>query len=71
MAKAKLIAALTLIIIALIVVLQNTEPVETKILFLTIIMPRAALLAMTMLIGLITGILLSLGFIGKRSGKEK
>ena len=70
MTKAKLISALTLILIALILILQNTEPVDTKILFLTITMSRAALLAITMLIGVITGILLSLHFTAKRTRKK-
>ena len=70
MGKAKLITALVLVTITLIIVLQNTQPVETKILFLTVTMPRAALLGITMLIGLGAGILVSLGLVAKRSGKK-
>ena len=55
MVKAKLIAALVIVSLVLIVVLQNTQPVETKILFVTLTMPRAALLAITMLIGIGVG----------------
>jgi uncharacterized integral membrane protein len=44
-------------LLTLIVVLQNTQAVETKILFLTITMPRAALLFGTFLIGFGLGVL--------------
>jgi putative membrane protein len=61
MVKLKLSAALAMILIVLIVVFQNTELVETKLLFVTVTMPRAALLAITMLIGVAAGILVALG----------
>ncbi|MBU3946596.1 MAG: LapA family protein [Proteobacteria bacterium] len=60
MLKVRLYTALTLIVIVLIVVLQNTEPVETKLLFATITMSRAALIAITLLIGIAAGILIAL-----------
>jgi uncharacterized integral membrane protein len=43
-------------LLALIVVLQNTEAVNTKILFLTVTMPGAALLFGTLLIGFVLGV---------------
>jgi uncharacterized integral membrane protein len=43
-------------LLALIVVLQNTEAVNTKILFLTVTMPGAALLCGTLLIGFALGV---------------
>lgn len=49
------IAALTLLV--LIVVLQNTQVVETNVLFLTLTMPNAALLFGTLIIGFAIGIL--------------
>jgi uncharacterized integral membrane protein len=61
MIKLKLIAALTLILLVLIVVFQNTEPVATRFLFVSFIMPRAALLVITFLVGAIAGLLLSFG----------
>ena len=72
MVKAKLIAALVLIAIVLVVVFQNTQPVETRILFMTLTMPRAALLAITMLIGIGVGILAALGILRRKpkTGKE-
>ena len=70
MTKAKLIAALVLVAITITVVLQNTQPVETRLLFVTVTMPRAALLGITLLIGIAVGILVSLGLTARRS-KDK
>lgn len=60
MKKAKLIAVLILAILCLIIVLQNKAPVETKVLFITITMPRAVLLLTTTAIGFALGVLVSL-----------
>lgn len=57
MSKAKIVVAAVLAILILIVVLQNTEAVETRILFTTITMPRAALLFGTLVVGFVVGIL--------------
>jgi len=54
-----------------VVIFQNTEPVETRLLFMKITMPRAGLLAMTLLIGIVSGILLTLGWSAKRAKKDK
>ena len=56
---AKLIAAVVLVLLAAVVVLQNTEPVETKILFINITMPRAALLFVNLVIGFVVGFLVA------------
>ena len=69
MARAKLIAALVLVALVLIIVFQNTQPVETKFLFVTLTMPRAALLATTMLIGIGIGMLVALGMSGSKNKK--
>jgi putative membrane protein len=61
MLRAKLIAALVLVAVVLVIVFQNIQPVETKFLFVTVTMPRAALLSITMLIGIAIGILVALG----------
>lgn len=47
-------------ILVLIIVLQNTESVETRILFVTIAMPRVLLLLLMALLGFVAGI-----FVGK------
>ena len=70
MARVKHIAALILAALALIIVLQNTQSVETKFLFATVTMPRAALLAVTMLIGVVVGILVTLGLSARRPRKD-
>jgi uncharacterized integral membrane protein len=46
-------------LVVLIIVLQNTEAVQTDILFLKITMPRAVLLFGTLVIGFVLGILAS------------
>lgn len=58
MFKVKLIATIVLVALVGIVVLQNTEAVETKVLFMSLTMPRAALLASTWIIGVLCGLLI-------------
>lgn len=60
MKKIRLVSVLVLAILVVIVVLQNTGAVETRLLFATVIMPRALLLFTTALIGFALGILTSL-----------
>lgn len=60
MKQAKISAVLILAIVCLIIVLQNTATVETKILFISITMPRAVLLLVTTAIGFALGVLVSL-----------
>ncbi len=54
--KAKIAAVALLALLVLIVVLQNTQAVETKVLFLSVTMPRAALLFGALVVGFIIGI---------------
>jgi len=60
MQRFKLITAAILALLGVVIILQNTEPVETKLLFLSITMPRAVLLLGTTLIGFALGVLVSL-----------
>jgi len=53
--KATLIAILLVLIV--IVTLQNTETVDTKVLFMTLSMPRALLLFITLAVGVVIGLL--------------
>jgi len=62
MKKLKLYVALAAVGISTIVIFQNTAVVDTKILFMTISMPRAALLAVTLAIGISVGIMLGWKF---------
>jgi len=57
--KVKIASAAILVIIALIIAFQNRESVDTKLLFATVTMPRAALLFITLVIGFTGGILTS------------
>ena len=59
MKKVKFIGIVVLLILIGIIVLQNTESVETKILFLTITMPRALLLMATAAFGFLIGLIAS------------
>ncbi len=66
MPKLKLIALLVLAVLAVVLVLQNTQAVATRLLFVRVSMPLAALLALTLLIGFAGGVLAALK-VGKRS----
>ena len=55
--KLKLVAIGVIALFAVIVVLQNTQAVETKLLFLTLTLPNAALLFGTLIIGFAIGVL--------------
>jgi uncharacterized integral membrane protein len=70
MMKAKLILALAMVALCLVLIFQNMQQVETKILFITVTMPRAGLLAITMLIGVAVGILIALWLARRQSGQD-
>lgn len=70
MKKTRLIVMLVLAVLVVIVLLQNTEAVETRLLFATVIMPRALLLFTTALVGFALGILVSLMWIRKQEKLE-
>ena len=57
MNKLKVVAIAVIALFAVIVVLQNTQAVETKLLFLTLTLPNAALLFGTLIIGFAIGVL--------------
>jgi uncharacterized integral membrane protein len=58
-AKLKVIAVLLAVVLMTIIVIQNTEVVETRVLFLTMRLPRALLLALTFAAGAIVGLLIA------------
>lgn len=70
MDRFKMISTAILALLGVIIILQNTEPVETKILFLSITMPRAILLIGTTLIGFALGVLVSFFFKRKDETKQ-
>ena len=69
-AKVKLIVFLVLVVLAIVVVLQNTEAVETRLLFATITMPRALLLFTTTIIGFAAGVLVARSLSKKRKSGD-
>ena len=66
MPKIKLIALLLLVVTALFLIFQNTQTVATRLLFVTVSMPLAALLALALLLGFAAGVLVALK-VGKKS----
>ncbi|MBC8329648.1 MAG: DUF1049 domain-containing protein [Planctomycetes bacterium] len=66
MKKLKLITAAVLAVLVVILVMQNTTAVDTKILFITVTMPRALLLLLTWLIGIAVGLLLAFAAVAKK-----
>ena len=67
--KLKLVALLVLAVLAIVLILQNTQVVATRLLFVTVSMPLAALLALTLLIGFTGGVLVALK-VGKGRGRR-
>lgn len=66
MQRIKIIAAAALTILLLVVIAQNAEPVETRLLFATVTMPGAALLAIAGIVGFAIGLLTAL-WVSRRS----
>ena len=60
MKRIKMFGPVVLAVLGMIVIIQNTEPVETRVLFFTITMPRAVFLLGTTLVGFALGVLVSL-----------
>ena len=56
MNKLKIVGIAVIVLIAVVVVLQNTQAVETNLLFLTVTMPNAALLFGTLISGFAIGV---------------
>ena len=70
MKKVKVIGIILISILALIIFLQNTDSVETKLLFLTVTMPRVLLLILTFITGFIVG-LVTASYILRKRDKPK
>jgi len=51
------VAAVVIAAVVVIIVLQNTRPVETRLLFVTLAMPGAVLIALAFLAGFAAGVL--------------
>ena len=70
MSKLKLYGAIASLILLTVVILQNTAPVETRFLFATVVMPRAALLACSLLVGLLAGFALGMHYRRTRAPRD-
>jgi uncharacterized integral membrane protein len=70
MRNLKLIIAAVLAILVAIMVVQNREPVETHVLFATVVMPHAILLFISAAVGFALGVLLTLSLKPKRKDTQ-
>jgi len=66
MRKVKLIAIVVLLVFTIIIFLQNTEPMEARILLLKVQMSRVLMLMLTFALGLVMGILIATGVLRKK-----
>ena len=64
--KTKIIAGVIMVAAAVVLILQNREPVETQFLFVTIAMPRAVLSILMLVIGFGIGVAVSSRFSRKK-----
>jgi uncharacterized integral membrane protein len=55
--KIKIAVAAVVAVLAIIVILQNTQDVETRLLFFPVSMPLALLLLVTLLLGVVLGLM--------------
>lgn len=69
MKNIKLVFAVIAIVLVLIIIFQNTQQVETRLLFFTFSMPNAVLIAVTFAIGLVVGWLLAITARWKKKSK--
>jgi uncharacterized integral membrane protein len=68
MRNTRLALAFVLAVVIVVIALQNTEPVDTKLLFATVSMPRAVLIFTTAASGFGLGVLTTL--VWTRSGRR-
>lgn len=69
MKKVKLAAIVIVLVVALILVLQNTEVTPVRILFWDLPMSRALLLILTFVLGFVGGVLVASNFLRQKRGK--
>ena len=70
MKRLKVVVVTVLAMATLLVVLQNTDPIETQLLVTSVTMPLALLLGVAMLVGFLLGLVMS-GRFARRPGKGK
>jgi uncharacterized integral membrane protein len=71
MRKVKLVIIIIVSILTLIILLQNTEPVQARILFATVPISGALLMMLTFVLGFVVGILVPTYFLRKTERKTK
>ena len=71
MRKIKLITIIVISILTLVILLQNTEAVQARVLFATAQMSLALLMMLTFVLGFVVGILVPTYFLRKTDGKAK
>jgi len=70
MRKFRLWGILLLVLVAIIVIFQNTQPVVTRFLFATVSMPNAAQIAIIFLLGFAAGMMTALGVTIRTRGRK-
>lgn len=70
MQRFKLVVAAIIAIVIIIVIVQNTAAVDTRLLFVTVSMPGALLLVLTLAAGFVLGLVLSAAIM-RRQKKEQ
>jgi uncharacterized integral membrane protein len=71
MKKFKIIVIAIVLLLSLIVILQNMNPVNTNLIFWEFSLPRAFLLFLTFSLGFIAGLLAAIRFEGKSEKKRE
>lgn len=71
MRQIRLILAVVFAVLIVVVALQNTESVDTRLLFATVTMPRAVLLFTAMALGFGSGVLASLYWLRSSSPSKE
>ena len=71
MRKVKLIAIVLISILTIIILVQNTETVQARVLFATVPMSLALLMMLTFVLGFTAGILVATYFLRKKGSKAK
>jgi uncharacterized integral membrane protein len=71
MRKVKLIAVIVVSILTIVILLQNAEPVQARVLFATVQMSQALLMMLTFVLGFVVGVLVPTYFLRRKGGKAK
>jgi uncharacterized integral membrane protein len=71
MRKVKLVVIIVISILTIVILLQNAEPVQARVLFATVQMSRALLMMLTFVLGFVVGILVPTYFLRKTGGTAK